>query len=208
MYALLVCELVTLELLLFWIFCTCRKKWYVQFVKFILRVAFSFIFVQCFTAASFQHSVISVATIGTIKCGGYQFSHKQNVCNICQNLLVMLVITLSHSIFSSIAQMTHCNFSLSLSFLHFIQHCLSFSWWLLLTLVIAQSINDWMIVNRKLKMCGGHWSWPNLKYYLTRFLQKLQKTLIRIVIVPAKIWIRHLPNISQEYYHFNQLPQF
>jgi hypothetical protein len=158
------------ELLLSWIFCNLKKIIHMFSLKFILRAVFSFMFEECFTAASSQYSVIFVAIIGTINFGRYKFPDIQIICNIYQNLFVILVITVSFSL-PSFVQMLYCNLFLSLTFLHFIQRCLSFIGCFLLTLFILvdQALNEWMMGNRKFEVCGGNCWWPHLSCYPSSF---------------------------------------
>lgn len=57
------------------------------------------------------------------------------------------------------------------------------------------------ITNNELTECGKKQSWSNLRYYPSICLAGLRKTTktVRIAGVRAEIWIRHLPNVRQEY---------
>jgi hypothetical protein len=54
------------------------------------------------------------------------------------------------------------------------------------------------------KGCGKKLSWPNSKYYLDIFLERLNKTMKnRIVIVPTEIWTGLSLNKNQKCYSFS-----
>jgi hypothetical protein len=63
------------------------------------------------------------------------------------------------------------------------------------------TVNDW-------KWCGKKWSWPNLKNYPGKFLERIRtmKTSVRIIGVLVNIRTGCFPNTNQKHFCLKEIP--